>query len=365
MPVSNRTVYAFDTSKLRRGDILLSTHSTSVTSKFIRFVTRSRYSHAAICFDSPFFIEAVGTGVSYFHIGKYFVKDKKRIAILRLKNSSKRRSTIAESAAEESSFFVGKKYSIFGYIQLQKQKPRSLANTTFCSHLVANCYAIAGLYLLPHKALHRVSPNDLTKSGLLEDVTNQVLQPSSLKFEATFGRAIEENSETSPNQRKTLIEVTTTNKMNTWLISQGLVAVSTFYELLILLGTTTKVDLQKDIDKHLFDIMNQYGYIQLLDDEIEKQLLAFQLPNSFIENISNVPKSQLEKIYLKQTELSHLLLSSLEENNNFLQVFNGILTSFDLASIQALFDVRVRYKSAVNKLLEGNYKLIEKITKHI
>lgn len=77
------SMHRIDTSKLRRGDLILSTDRSSPISYCIRLATRSPFSHVALCTAPPFVVEAIGVGVARLTLERVLVKDRRNVAVLR------------------------------------------------------------------------------------------------------------------------------------------------------------------------------------------------------------------------------------------------------------------------------------------
>lgn len=168
-------MYAFN-SNLRIGDIVL-VRGNALHSKIIAKVTKGHYSHAMIALENDIFLEAItGSGVQKTSLLRVSFKDKSNFIVLRCTFSNEQiTSTTLSYISENYLKYQGYKYSltgaIFSLIPLRKNKnPKGY----FCSHLVASMYKDAGISLLD-KPTHKITPNDLINSPILEDVTEQVI----------------------------------------------------------------------------------------------------------------------------------------------------------------------------------------------
>jgi hypothetical protein len=72
-------LYVFDPNKVRKGDIFLTTAPGSMRSVLISRATRGIYSHAAICTEENFLLEATGLGVSRVFLTRISVTDLRNI----------------------------------------------------------------------------------------------------------------------------------------------------------------------------------------------------------------------------------------------------------------------------------------------
>ena len=75
-----------DSSKLKKGDIILST-SVEFQSKIIKFFTNSDISHAMICVANSSVMDSTGEGVQARNVDKMFYDDSCAIYAYRLKQA--------------------------------------------------------------------------------------------------------------------------------------------------------------------------------------------------------------------------------------------------------------------------------------
>jgi uncharacterized protein YycO len=175
--VGKASIPKYKLSGLEPGDVLLST-SLHWLSSAIKVGTRSPFSHAAIYWGRMSFLEAVGHGVCNFNVLASAVSDKRSVRVLRL--SSRFAADIRTRAAEAASSYIGREYWVEGAIKspFGLKSDQSLGRV-FCSHLVTQSFADAGVELCPGRRPEFVTPGDLAKSDLLEDVTDDVLYEAS------------------------------------------------------------------------------------------------------------------------------------------------------------------------------------------
>lgn len=185
-------MYSFN-SNLKVGDIILM-RGTAKHSKIIAKVTKGHYSHAMIALENGVFLEAItGSGVQKTSLLRVSFKDKSDFIVLRcIFPNELITSTTLSYISKNHLKYQGYKYSItgaiFSVIPLGKNKnPKGF----FCSHLVASMYKDAGILLLD-KAAHKITPNDLINSPLLEDITEQVV----FEYSETTLNRIKNNGQT-------------------------------------------------------------------------------------------------------------------------------------------------------------------------
>jgi hypothetical protein len=155
---------------------MLSTVPRSSVSAAIRAGTRSPYSHAAIYWGRLSFLEAIDVGVSNFNISRFGVSDLRNVRLLRLKGTVPNGRLIAERAAEAASSYIGREYTVWGAIlSAIRTGAENAEGRVFCSYFVAQAYADAGLSLCAALEPWSITPGDLFRSDLIEDVTNSTL----------------------------------------------------------------------------------------------------------------------------------------------------------------------------------------------
>ncbi len=158
-------MYVFDIEKLQEGDILLTAQRKLLSvSTAIRVLTWSRYSHSMIYVGNYSFIHAVANGgVRRQNIQYEFFKKDSQACVLRVKDTK-----IAKRACEYAKLQVHTQYSVREAIRT-KIELKEERNRQFCSRLVAEAYAKAGLPLVKNSSL--CSPQELYESSLTEVIS--------------------------------------------------------------------------------------------------------------------------------------------------------------------------------------------------
>lgn len=164
----------FKLSNFRSGDIVLSTVQRSQTSAAIRAGTGSRFSHAAIHWRSFTFLEAIGPGVCTFNALVSAVSERENVQVLRLREEGEQ--ITATRAADAAYSLIGREYWVGGALRAPLGVgAEDVRGRLFCSYLVAEAYAQAGIQLCLGKEARFVTPGDLSASPLLVDITDSVL----------------------------------------------------------------------------------------------------------------------------------------------------------------------------------------------
>ena len=159
--------YILDISKLEPGDILLTAQSAA-TSKIIRKATASEFSHAILYVSRGSYIHSDGDGVHSGNIQRLLFKHADQVKVFRIEASSP--GTI-EKACEFARSKVGTQYSVPQAVKstlYRKSEVTGATNRQFCSRLVAQAYAYAGVILTGNPDY--CYPEDLAKSTKLTGV---------------------------------------------------------------------------------------------------------------------------------------------------------------------------------------------------
>lgn len=264
MKLQCKVVYRFIESALRPGDILLSTNPTSITSWSIRAATRSPYSHAAICYRPPEFLEAIPAGVPRFNVTKFFIEDLSRVAIRRLKTDSLTSPEFAAIAQEAQQYFGNDYWTLGALTALWPKIQPGKGKSVFCSHFVASTYEAAGIKLVQGKAAENVTPADIAESQSLETITNLVLKPVSYDAALLSGIPFEKGSGDSPHRKEIVKALEVRDQVNLWLRSQGLPEQANFNDLLNFLRDSLSETRRQEMDKIFSWALEETGYLEVL-----------------------------------------------------------------------------------------------------
>ena len=153
----NDVRYIFDTSVLKKGDILLiNTHNERM-----HLLMKSQYDHVALYAGDAFIMESDGGGVVLNHIFSYGFKEVDDAIVLRCKCDSE---LIREGVVFYARSTMGME---FGSLEARKvpkyeatEKPAE-SNRMFCSRLVALSYDKMGVNLVPN-------PNYCTPASFMD-----------------------------------------------------------------------------------------------------------------------------------------------------------------------------------------------------
>lgn len=156
-------------SSLLRGDIILTT-TTATVSKAIRWGTKSDISHAIICAQHGSVIDATSEGVHARNVQRLFFDDECALHVFRLKVG------LSPDQAEQICQFVrqriGSEYSTREAVRTAVGGSNQWTRKQFCSRLVAQAYASAGIKLVGDP--NYCTPAELAKSSVLVTVSDAV-----------------------------------------------------------------------------------------------------------------------------------------------------------------------------------------------
>jgi len=150
---------------LLSGDVVLSTAPQKLSAA-IRFVTKSDVSHALLCVGPYSAVDATADGVHSHNTQRLLFDSTQPLYVLRSKVplSSETLLAIADFARGK----VGTRYSIVDALKVSTRTAPKASRQQFCSRLVAQAYASAGIDLVPNPDF--CSPEDIKNSPLLTKV---------------------------------------------------------------------------------------------------------------------------------------------------------------------------------------------------
>lgn len=186
--------YLLNLAKLQPADVVLET-GTKTHSQMI-MATGGHYSHALLYTDQSLIEATLGGGVFSRNPQRLLVRTESHLGVCRM------REPLTPSAVKAiltaAGLRVGSLYAVDEAVQVIRRDRKSAATSgQFCSRLVAQCYAEAGIALVPTPDF--CSPHDLARSHLLERVQNAV-RPAS-DFDLAFAQTLDINRR---NQKATL-----------------------------------------------------------------------------------------------------------------------------------------------------------------
>ena len=153
----NDVRYVFDTSVLKKGDVLL----INTYNERMHLLMKSQYDHVALYAGDAFIMESDGGGVVLNHIFSYGFKEVDDAIVLRCKSDSE---LIREGVVFYARSTMGME---FGSLEARKvpkyeatEKPAE-SNRMFCSRLVALSYDKMGVSLVPN-------PNYCTPASFMD-----------------------------------------------------------------------------------------------------------------------------------------------------------------------------------------------------
>lgn len=154
-----------DDAVLMPGDIVLTT-TTAAVSKAIRAATGSDISHAMVCVEDRSVIDATGEGVHARNTQRLFFEEECSIYVLRLRDGfSDQQLAVVQTYMRGH---IGTEYSTKEAMLTALGGGHKWSNKQFCSRLVAQAFASAGIQLVADPNF--CSPANLKDSPLLTSV---------------------------------------------------------------------------------------------------------------------------------------------------------------------------------------------------
>ncbi len=254
--------YRFDPDRILPGDILLSAVQDGKNSKAIRFVTKSDFSHVAMCSEHGFIVEAVGTGLRRVNLRRIGVRDLSNISLMRLGNTTENFQAIASAAAKEVQLYVTRNYWISGALT-SILNVRKVKNTTsfFCSHLVAHAYQSAGFDLVADISPENVTPEAISNSPALVEVKDQIVFKQAPVSWMWWDLIDEESSYETPHQWEVNAIRTIHRKASIVLRHYGIDPPPDFILTIKLLVSIADTSIAKILDDTLYDLMVAEGLV--------------------------------------------------------------------------------------------------------
>lgn len=174
-------VFILDTNRLHVGDIILTADKT-LLSKGIRAVTGGSFSHAMLYVADHSYIHSDGDGVHAGNTQRRLFAEQGDAAVMRLQNVD---ASTVERACIYARTQVGMQYSKAEAVRSRKFRDAAEqsedSNRQFCSRLIAQAFAFAGVALVPNADY--CYPSDLAESPHLKAVAAPLRRASAVEIE--------------------------------------------------------------------------------------------------------------------------------------------------------------------------------------
>jgi len=173
-------MFILDTYKLLPGDVVL-TAEKRIRSKAIRKATKSSFSHAMLYLGGSSYIHSDGAGVHSGNTQRLLFSEQSQAQVLRLCNRQEAEITTICMFARTQ---IGKEYSVPEAIRSKTERDKNSTarlNRQFCSRLVAQAYAKAGLLVVTNPDY--CYPRDIANSPLLMKILYCVRKTSAEEIE--------------------------------------------------------------------------------------------------------------------------------------------------------------------------------------
>lgn len=173
-------MYILDMNQLKEGDVLL-TSEESLTSKGVRGVTFSGFSHAILYVGHGSYIHSDSKGVHSANIQRLLFDKPTRVKVLRPKAGG-----IATNASMYARSQIGKEYSIKEAVRTKIGSQKKKENKQFCSGLVAEAFEHAGEKVVDNPSY--CSPEDINHSSFFEEVSGivRIATEEEVRFAESF-----------------------------------------------------------------------------------------------------------------------------------------------------------------------------------
>lgn len=271
-------MFILETQKLQAGDIVL-TAQDALVSKAVRKATKSQFSHAILCVAESSYIHSDADGVHAGNPERMLFAYEASAVVLRLKIAN-------PSSIEDACLFartqVGKQYSVPEAVKSKFRRTSDAndeSNRQFCSRLVAQAYAFAGLKLVLNPDY--CYPSDFIVSPLLKSVEGVVRPATAAEIE--FAE--------SANPLKLQMEMT--NYILEQVRKLGRVDIQTFEQLPVWLMQ------HPEHDSAVCAIVQKSGYLSFWMLDLERNPWRYDAAK-FVE----IPREDLVKIVKRELEMA-------------------------------------------------------------
>ena len=281
-------------------------------SKMIAKLTDGHFSHAMIALENDIFLEAItGSGVQATSMLRVSFKDKSNVIVLRCLFPDKETETnVLKYITQNSAVYQGRKYSFKGAAEsIKKNGDDNTKGGYFCSHLVASIYTDAGFPLID-KPTHKVTPNDLVITDVLEDVTDHVigrfsditLQRVKKKGEAI--NCIDAGGDTLSKDAKNHRDLL--KKSTKYFTRNGLKAPNRCADFLDILTDPKNADIAKELD---YQISKQYKKIGI-NESLKSHVEGTNFVSDRLTVMSEIEKFGYDYAHEIYRSYNYLLLTS-------------------------------------------------------
>lgn len=319
--------YTLDAEKIFPGDILLSTSPTTLISRVIRVATWSDYSHAAICSESGYFIEAINVGVRRFLAHTLAAKDKANVRVLRLRSSVQDGAAIARQAGRVADRYVTHPYWKAGALTaLSRMISFSESGAFFCSHLVAQAYQEAGKPLLEGRDPWKIVPGHLLTSPFLEDVTDEVLRVEDGHVRYLARDFVEGDQRHTAHHDEITIKQAIHRRTVPAFLAHGLQAPPDFDGMLQGLKQAWKGGDAKELDVHVCEALREEGLLALPEKRFPPDCPTFHQARMVAVGIAmgKWDHAAAEKLLTEFRQWQPLGFNPLQEAKSASQAFQAI-----------------------------------------
>jgi hypothetical protein len=192
-------VYVLDISKLKVGDIILTSSPWKAESFVIRGVTGGSFSHAILVLEPPDAMESANAGVVGYRLDRFCVRSPNNILVRRVKPTCSFDAKTLSKAAES---LLGVPYADMNAItSIVDLIPVVERGDFFCSQLVSHCFLEAGVQICPGVRPAKTTPALLQRSTNLEGLPNEEMITKKLvKALAFVPDLLDGANEETPNE---------------------------------------------------------------------------------------------------------------------------------------------------------------------
>jgi len=309
---SQDTIFALRPERIRLGDIIL-TAGSGLISRSIRKLTKSNFSHAALCTRPSMLLEALYTGVQRRSTIGTYATQREWIAVLRPKKAL---TPDAPERLHNAELAYGHAYSVRGAIASRFSRFGATPDRgVFCSQVVADAYLRYGVSLIPGKSPAEIYPGMLLDSPELSDVTDKCVRKLGSESDtdlyklvvATGGQALPEEEMRMNRRAFEAIRRTLGRKLPE--------RIRSLPELATWLSTEFRSEAAKQADLVVLKVLDRAGMFKWYDEfhtESGKQIVALEWAAEAAEISKGKRSSEIEAFLRDLGDSAQLRQASLQ-----------------------------------------------------
>lgn len=285
----SKGAYILDFPSIKMGDIIF-TSNHSFSSKSIRKATKGDFSHAMICVSYGSCIHALPNGgVQSVNLQRVLFDDQSHASVLRFSPSLSIESI--RNACNYARSQIGKQYSVPD-AAMSLAKAGRQSNRQYCSRLVAESYAYAGIK--PFGESNFCTPEDIHNCSSLFEVPNliRLATQEEIEFAKSFDPVAEQTKITkfvfARIRRVIMKDIQTFEQLSAFVINH------------------------KGYDNAISRIISESGYLDMWRYELDKNSWKYDIKYFQSKNLNPIIIPELCEVEIDQSEEQIILYENMK-----------------------------------------------------